>query len=157
MPLFHTAGCGMGVLGAAQRLAVHVPVLAFDPALVLELLESERAAFSGGVPTMMTAMLDHPDLEKRDLSWAGGGGVRRFAGAGRAGARGGRGRRVRFSIVFGTTQCSPLVTQVGGRRPRTGPRHSAPRRRRPRRCRRPGDRRAGATRPGAEPCARGYR
>ncbi len=37
MPLFHTAGCGMGVLGAAQSLAVHVPVLAFDPALVLEL------------------------------------------------------------------------------------------------------------------------
>ena len=68
MPLFHTAGCGMGVLGAAQRLAVHVPVLAFDPALVLELLESERAAFFGGVPTMMIAMLGHPDFDRRDLS-----------------------------------------------------------------------------------------
>ena len=36
----------MGVLGAAQTLAVHVPVLAFDPALVLELFEAERG---GGV------------------------------------------------------------------------------------------------------------
>ena len=36
MPLFHTAGWDR-VLGVAQSLAVHVPVLAFDPALVLEL------------------------------------------------------------------------------------------------------------------------
>ena len=68
MPLFHTAGCGMGVLGAAQSLAVHVPVLAFDPALVLELLETERAAMFGGAPTMIIAMLGHPDFERRDLS-----------------------------------------------------------------------------------------
>ncbi len=68
MPLFHTAGCAMGVLGAAQSLAVHVPVLAFDPALVLELFEAERAAVFAGVPTMMIAMLGHPDFERRDLS-----------------------------------------------------------------------------------------
>jgi len=37
MPLFHTAGCAMVVLGTAQRRGVHVPVLAFDPDLVLEL------------------------------------------------------------------------------------------------------------------------
>ena len=32
----------MGVLGVTQQLAVHVPVLAFDPALVLELLETSE-------------------------------------------------------------------------------------------------------------------
>jgi acyl-CoA synthetase (AMP-forming)/AMP-acid ligase II len=68
MPLFHTAGCAMGVLGAAQSLATHVPVLAFDPALVLELFEAERAAVFAGVPTMMIAMLNHPDFTRRDLS-----------------------------------------------------------------------------------------
>ena len=62
MPLFHTAGCGMGVLGAVQSLAVDVPVLAFDPALVLELIEAERGTVFGGVPTMMIAILGHPDL-----------------------------------------------------------------------------------------------
>jgi fatty-acyl-CoA synthase len=112
MPLFHAAGCGMGVLGAAQRLVAHVPVLAFDPALVLELMEAERAAVFAGVPTMMIAMLGHPDIGRRDLSSlraAVSGGapvpaelVRRVEG--RLG--------VRFSIVFGTTECSPLVTQV---------------------------------------------
>ncbi len=112
MPLFHAAGCGMGVLGAAQRLVAHVPVLAFDPALVLELVEAERAAVFGGVPTMLIAMLGHPDIGRRDLSSlraAVSGGapvpaelVRRVEG--RLG--------VRFSIVFGTTECSPLVTQV---------------------------------------------
>jgi fatty-acyl-CoA synthase len=112
MPLFHAAGCGMGVLGAAQRLAVHVPVLAFDPALVLELLESERAAFFGGVPTMMIAMLGHPDFDRRDLSCL------RVAVSGGAPVPAELVRRVeerlgvRFSIVFGTTECSPLLTVV---------------------------------------------
>src|SRR5579864_3493271 len=112
MPLFHTAGCGMGVLGAAQSLAAHVPVLAFDPALVLELFESERAVVFTGVPTMMIAMLEHPDLERRDLSSlraAVSGGTPVPAGLVRkVEARLG----VRFSIVFGTTECSPLLTQV---------------------------------------------
>jgi fatty-acyl-CoA synthase len=112
MPLFHTAGCGMGVLGVAQSLAVHVPVLAFDPALVLELVETERGAVFGGVPTMMIAMLEHPDFERRDLSSlraAVSGGTPVPADLVRkVEARLG----VRFSIVFGTTECSPLLTQV---------------------------------------------
>ena len=112
MPMFHTAGCGMGVLGAVQSLAVHVPVLAFDPALVLELIEAERAAVFGGVPTMMIAMLGHPDIERRDLSSL------RVAVSGGSPVPAELVRQVeerlgvRFSIVFGTTECSPLVTQV---------------------------------------------
>jgi fatty-acyl-CoA synthase len=112
MPLFHTAGCAMGVLGACQSLGVHVPVLAFDPALMLELLETERSCVFGGVPTMMIALLEHPDLDKRDLSSL------RVALSGGSPVPAGLVRRaeerlgVPFSIVFGTTECSPLVTQV---------------------------------------------
>jgi fatty-acyl-CoA synthase len=112
MPLFHTAGCAMGVLGTCQSLAVHVPVLAFDPALMLELLETERAEVFGGVPTMMIAMLSHPDMAKRDLSSL------RVAVSGGSPVPADLVRQVeerlgvRFSIVFGTTECSPLVTQV---------------------------------------------
>jgi fatty-acyl-CoA synthase len=65
MPMFHTAGCAMGVLGCAQTLATHVPVLAFDPALVLELAETERATLILGVPTMLIAVMEHPDLARR--------------------------------------------------------------------------------------------
>jgi fatty-acyl-CoA synthase len=112
MPLFHTAGCATGVLGAVQNLAVHVPVLAFDPALVLELIEAERAAAFVGVPTMMIAMLEHPDFGKRDLSSV------RVAVSGGSPVPAELVRKVeerlgvRFSIVFGTTECSPLLTQV---------------------------------------------
>jgi fatty-acyl-CoA synthase len=112
MPMFHTSGCAMGVLGCVQSLAVHVPVLAFDPALLLELCETERATLFGGVPTMMIAMLEHPDLNKRDLSSL------RVAVSGGSPVPAGLVRKVeqllgvRFSIVFGTTECSPLLTEV---------------------------------------------
>jgi fatty-acyl-CoA synthase len=112
MPMFHTSGCAMGVLGAAQSLAVHVPVLAFDPALMLELCETERSATFCAVPTMMIALLEHPDIDQRDLSSL------RVAVSGGSPVPASLVRRVeerlriRFSIVFGTTECSPLLTQV---------------------------------------------
>jgi fatty-acyl-CoA synthase len=91
---------------------VHVPVLAFDPALMLELCETERSTLFGAVPTMMIAMLEHPDMNKRDLSSL------RVAVSGGSPVPAGLVRTVeerlgvRFSIVFGTTECSPLISQV---------------------------------------------
>ncbi|MGA2306074.1 MAG: AMP-binding protein [Acidimicrobiales bacterium] len=112
MPLFHTAGCALGVLGAVQSQVVHVPVLAFDPAVVLEILESERSNVLIGVPTMLLALLEHPDIACRDLS------ALRCAVSGGSPVPAELVRRVehrfgvRFSIVFGTTECSPLMTQT---------------------------------------------
>jgi fatty-acyl-CoA synthase len=110
MPLFHTAGCAMGVLGAAQSRAAHVPTLAFDPAVILDLVEAERADVILAVPTMLIALLDHPDASRRDLSSL------RSVVSGGAPVPADLVRRtereldVRFTIVFGTTECSPLVT-----------------------------------------------
>jgi acyl-CoA synthetase (AMP-forming)/AMP-acid ligase II len=112
MPLFHTAGCGMGVLGALASRASLVCLTRFDPALQLELVESMRGTITGGVPTMLIAMLGHPDSHIRDLSslrcvGAGGAPVpvevareceRRFS--------------VPFFIAYGTTECSPIITQT---------------------------------------------
>lgn len=112
MPMFHTAGCALGVLGACQGLATHVPVLAFDPALVLDLCESQRATVFVGVPTMVIAVLGHPDVDRRDLSSL------RVAVSGGSPVPAGLVRQVEerlgvtFSIVFGTTECSPLISQV---------------------------------------------
>jgi fatty-acyl-CoA synthase len=112
MPMFHTAGCSLAVLGSVQTRAVHVPVLAFDPGLVLELLEAERASAVLGVPTMLIALLEHPDFAVRDLSSL------RCVLSGGAPVPPELVRRVEedmgvtFSIVFGTTECSPLVTQT---------------------------------------------
>jgi fatty-acyl-CoA synthase len=110
--MFHTVGCVIGTLGALQSGACHVPVYAFDPSLMLELMETERATLAAAVPTMLIALLECPDLASRDLSslrtvLSGGMTVpadlvRRIEDT----------LGVRLSIQYGTTECSPLVSQV---------------------------------------------
>ena len=68
MPLFHIAGCGLLALGLAQTLGTHVLMPYFHPRLAFELTETYRSALIGGVPTMLTALLAHPDRAERDLS-----------------------------------------------------------------------------------------
>jgi fatty-acyl-CoA synthase len=109
MPLFHTAGCVLAVLGAVSRSSTLVLVEQFEPGLVLELMESYRATGMMGVPTMLVAMLEHPDFKTRDLSsvqaiCSGGSTVpaalvRRLESD--VGAP--------FTIVFGQTECSPVA------------------------------------------------
>ena len=112
MPLFHVGGCVLAVLGTASVAGTYIPVLAFDPALVLELVETERAAIMGGVPTMLLAMMEHPDFAKRDLSSL------RVVGSGGSTVPAEIVRRiqstlgVKFSIVFGQTECSAVATQT---------------------------------------------
>jgi fatty-acyl-CoA synthase len=66
--MFHIAG--PVVTGMATLISRGTYVLAprFDPALMLELIESERANATLIVPTMIIDLLDHPDFPMRDLS-----------------------------------------------------------------------------------------
>jgi fatty-acyl-CoA synthase len=111
-PMFHTAGCALGVLGAVQAGACLVPVYAFEPSLMLELIEAERAEIALGVPTALLALLESPDLAKRDTS------TLRVVMSGGATVPADLVKRierelgVQFSIVYGSTECSPLITQV---------------------------------------------
>ncbi|WP_246144869.1 AMP-binding protein [Actinacidiphila oryziradicis] len=68
MPLFHTAGCVLTTLATIASQGTLVIPPWFDPALMLELIEAERSAVFGGVPTMLLAMLDHPRFGRTDLS-----------------------------------------------------------------------------------------
>ena len=112
MPFFHTAGCGLAALGALQRRATHAFLPAFDAGRLLELLEQEHATHMLGVPTMLIALLEHPNLARHDLSAlrvvASGGAnvapelVRAFES--RLG--------VHFAVVYGQTEASPLITQI---------------------------------------------
>jgi acyl-CoA synthetase (AMP-forming)/AMP-acid ligase II len=72
MPLFHTAGCAMGVLGCAHRRACYVLCQLFDPGLVLTAAQDHRADLLPGVPTMLIAMLAHPEFDRIDLSQLSG-------------------------------------------------------------------------------------
>ncbi|MCP4038411.1 MAG: AMP-binding protein, partial [bacterium] len=67
-PLFHVAGCVAGVLGAVACRATLVQPSAFEPGLTLALCEREQVATMGGIPTMLIAMMEHPDFARRDLS-----------------------------------------------------------------------------------------
>ena len=111
-PLFHTSGCVMGVLGALDKRAKLVLMPMFEPGLFLELIELERPWFAGGVPTMLVAAMDHPDVSRRDLSsW-------RSTVSGGAAVPEALVRRieeelgVNFTIVYGQTECSPVLTST---------------------------------------------
>ena len=86
MPLFHTGGCVCCVLGAVSTRATQVLVEAFEPGLVLELFETYRGNGMLGVPTMLIAMMEHPNFAATDLSSMQGDLLRRLDGAGGAGA-----------------------------------------------------------------------
>ncbi|MGE5761772.1 MAG: AMP-binding protein [Gemmatimonadota bacterium] len=112
MPLFHTAGCVLATLATIHSLGTHVLVPQFDPALQLRLIESERSATLGGVPTMLIAILDHPDFPTTDLSSV------RYAFSGGAVVAPDLVRRVEaevgvpMAIIYAQTEASPGITMT---------------------------------------------
>ena len=110
-PLYHCAGCVLGVLSTmASGAALVLTSAQFDPLATLRAIQEERATILGGVPTMFIAQLEHPEFRQFDLSSL------------RAGMMGGAlcpvelMNRVKkdmgcdISIVYGQTETSPVIT-----------------------------------------------
>jgi len=112
MPLFHTGGCGMAILGGVQSGARMLLMRQFEPQRANALIESEGVIGMMGVPTMLIAMLEADAVQPRDFSsvkMSGSGGsmvppelIRRVMD--RLGCK--------FYIVYGQTETSPLLTQT---------------------------------------------
>jgi fatty-acyl-CoA synthase len=68
VPFFHVFGCVGFILFALCTGGTLHPLLAFDPLKAMQIISRERCTISGGVPTMLLAMLQHPDFDKYDLS-----------------------------------------------------------------------------------------
>lgn len=68
MPFFHVGGCVLAVLGAIYVGSTLHPMLAFDTLKTLQIISSEHCTTLGAVPTMLMAILQHPDFEKYDTS-----------------------------------------------------------------------------------------
>ena len=112
MPLFHTGGCVCTIIAAVSKQATIVLVEAFDPGLALELFGAYRGTAMLGVPTMLVALMEHPDFATADLSHVeaicSGGSlvpapmVRRLEET--LGAP--------FTIVFGQTESSPVSSMT---------------------------------------------
>lgn len=68
VPFFHCFGCVMGTLAAVATGATMVPIVIFDPLLVLQAVQQEKCTALYGVPTMFIAELNHPSFNDYDLS-----------------------------------------------------------------------------------------
>ena len=119
MPLFHTAGSVMSVLGCMTSRATLVLPLFFDPPTVLQAIEATRAEIMFGVPTMLLALIDAMKTAPRDLSSL------RVAVSGGAPVSPEIHRRVKDALglpvvtVFGQTELSPIVAQTSVDDPET--------------------------------------
>lgn len=112
MPLFHTAGGGMTVLGAIQFGCRLVLPRQFDGATGIALVESQAINLILCVPTMLIMMLEADAAQPRNLDSirvvAAGGSmvppelIRRITSRFKCG----------FATVYGQTEASPLLTMT---------------------------------------------
>lgn len=68
VPFFHAMGCVAGTLATLCLGCSLHPLFAFDPLKALRIISSEGCTFLSGTPTMITAILQHPDVSMYDLS-----------------------------------------------------------------------------------------
>ena len=112
MPLFHTGGCVLCVISGVSKAVTQIVVEAFEPGLVLDLISEYGGNALLGVPTMLIAMMEHPNYGTSDLSQVkalcSGGStvpgplVKQFE----------EGLGAPFTIVYGQTECSPVATMT---------------------------------------------
>ena len=112
MPLFHTTGCAMIVLGCIGAGATMLLAPVFDPAMIVKVIERERPGFLLGVPTMLVALVDEAVRSGRDVS-----SFRRIMSGGAMVApelvnrvKSAFGPTV--EILYGQTESSPVITMV---------------------------------------------
>jgi fatty-acyl-CoA synthase len=112
MPQFHIGGGAVTGVGTLSVRGTFVVLPGFDPALQLELTETYRGTFMLVVPTMLMALLDHPDLARRDLSSI----ETILSGASFVSAdlvrRTQKTLGCRFSILFGQTEMHGVISQT---------------------------------------------
>jgi fatty-acyl-CoA synthase len=68
MPFFHAMGCVLGVLGALAAGGALHPLIAFDPLKAMQIISRKRCTGLAAVPTMLFAILQHPQFGDYDLS-----------------------------------------------------------------------------------------
>ncbi len=68
VPFFHIAGLVIGLLTPLSFGSTISPLLAFDAVKAMQVINQERCTTTCAVPSMLMAMLQHPDVEQYDLS-----------------------------------------------------------------------------------------
>ncbi|MFB9073440.1 class I adenylate-forming enzyme family protein [Citricoccus parietis] len=68
VPMFHLAGVQVSCATLLQGGKLVMLDGKFDPAEVLRLIEEEKVRSWGAIPTMVSRVLEHPDIRTRDIS-----------------------------------------------------------------------------------------
>lgn len=111
-PLFHTAGCSASVLGCVQLCMTNYIAPIFIPDAINRVMEEEKINSSGGVPTMVTAMLESNRKTPRDfssLSYFFGGGSMVSPELSRAVLDA---WDINLCIIYGQTEAHPVITMT---------------------------------------------
>jgi fatty-acyl-CoA synthase len=112
MPMYHIGGGAVTSFGAVAMHGTFVIMPGFDAGLMLELFETYRGTHSLLVPTMLMAVLDHPDRPSRDLSSL------KTVMSGASAVPAALVHRTidllgcRFSILFGQTEMHGVISQT---------------------------------------------
>ncbi len=112
MPLFHTTGCAMLVLGGFGVGATMLLAPMFDPEMIAKVIEREKTKFILGVPTMLVALIAEVEKSGRDVS-----SVKRIMSGGAMVApelckKAQAVLGAPIQIVYGQTESSPVITQT---------------------------------------------
>src|SRR5262249_3533789 len=110
MPLFHTAGCGLLVLGGLANGATLLLLPGYDAAMIARVIERERPEHVLGVPTMIVGLIDEARSGGRDLTSVRGLLVGGSMVAPELISEALRIFDAPFQIVYGQTECSPVIT-----------------------------------------------
>jgi fatty-acyl-CoA synthase len=112
MPMYHIGGGAVTSFGAWAKRGTFVILPGFDPGTILEAVETYGGTHTLLVPTMLVAVLDHPDVETRDLSSL------QTVLSGAASVPASLVRRTmhrldcQFSILFGQTETHGVISQT---------------------------------------------
>ncbi|MEH6586287.1 MAG: AMP-binding protein [Halioglobus sp.] len=114
MPLFHTTGCAILVLGGLGTSCTMLLPPMFDPEVIVQVIERERPKFALGVPTMLAALIEEVRQSGRDVSSI----QRLMSGGAMVAPQLCRDALAVFGapiqIVYGQTETSPVLTQAWG-------------------------------------------
>ena len=112
MPLFHTTGCAILVLGSLSVGATMLLAPIFDPAMIVRVIEREKSKFILGVPTMLVALIEEVEKTGADMSSV----ERMMSGGAMVAPELCKKARAVFGapiqIVYGQTETSPVLTQT---------------------------------------------
>ncbi len=110
VPLFHTSGSAMCVLGCLAHGATVLLVSLFDPGVMVEVIARERLRLLGGVPTMFFAMIEAARASGADVTCV----ETMFSGGAMVAPELNRAAQAVFGtqvlIVYGQTETYPAIT-----------------------------------------------